>query len=82
MQDFLNALDEVKPAFGANTESLSTYVMHGMINYGDVYHHLRATLEALVKQVCDRRPGTCSGLCLLQQPSTHSARLRAAGQHQ
>lgn len=59
MADFMHALDEVKPAFGANMESLSTYIMHDMMDYGDAYHHLHATLGALVKQVGPQCSLTC-----------------------
>lgn len=51
MADFQKALDEVKPAFGANTEGLEVYRMAGMIPYGDAFSHLQATLHALVNQV-------------------------------
>eukprot|EP00877_Chromochloris_zofingiensis_P012938 jgi/Chrzof1/7899/Cz02g40140.t1 len=51
MQDFLKALDEVKPAFGAAVESLEAYRMQGIIDYGDAFSHLQSTLRALVSQV-------------------------------
>eukprot|EP00878_Enallax_costatus_P019245 GHUV01020299.1.p1 GENE.GHUV01020299.1~~GHUV01020299.1.p1 ORF type:complete len:671 (+),score=177.44 GHUV01020299.1:714-2726(+) len=51
MADFLAALDEVQPAFGANAENLSKSITHGIIDYGDAYRHLASTLQTLVSQV-------------------------------
>jgi hypothetical protein len=51
MGDFMAALEEVQPAFGANTEGLSKHMMHGIIDYGDAYKHLASTLKTLVSQV-------------------------------
>jgi hypothetical protein len=47
----MHALEEVQPAFGANTESLEVHRMHGIIDYGDTFRHLQATLTTLVGQV-------------------------------
>ena len=51
MADFLKALEEVKPAFGAATESLNSYCLHGIINCGENFDHLLSTLRMLVHQV-------------------------------
>ena len=51
MADFLKALEEVKPAFGAATESLNAYCLHGIINCGENFDHLLSTLRMLVHQV-------------------------------
>ncbi|KAI8476967.1 MAG: N-ethylmaleimide sensitive fusion protein [Monoraphidium minutum] len=51
MSDFLAALDEVTPAFGSNTEGLELCRRHGVIDYGDAFKHLQATLRTLVNQV-------------------------------
>ncbi len=59
MADFEHSLEEVKPAFGNNAESLQAYAMHGIINYGDVFDHLQQTLKALVQQV---GPAGCGAL--------------------
>jgi hypothetical protein len=57
MSDFEHALEEVKPAFGNNAESLAAYAMHGITNYGEVFGHLQQTLAALVQQVrCAQLP--------------------------
>ena len=49
--DFLHALEEVKPAFGAMTETLQQYAVHGIINCGDTFEHMRNTLRTLCHQV-------------------------------
>lgn len=66
--DFEHAMDEVKPAFGAATETLSGYCMHGIISYGDTFEHMRSTLRALVNQVrtSDKTPLLS---CLLEGPA-------------
>ena len=51
MADFLKALEEVKPAFGAATESLNAYCLHGIINCRENFDHLLSTLRMLVHQV-------------------------------
>lgn len=67
-EDFEHALTEVTPAFGANTDTLQSYRMHGMFNYGPVFEHLQATLAALVNQVrnSDKTPVLS---CLLEGPA-------------
>jgi len=68
MDDFEHALTEVVPAFGAATEALVGYRMHGIINYGTTFDHLRITLRALVAQVrnSDKTPVLS---CLLEGPA-------------
>ena len=51
MEDFDTALAEVKPAFGAVTETLETYRANGIIPYGERFDHLRSTCKTLVDQV-------------------------------
>lgn len=51
MGDFEAALEEVQPAFGANTESLQKHVMQGIIDYGEAHKHITATLQTLISQV-------------------------------
>ena len=51
MDDFGNAIEEVKPAFGAQTETLESYRMHGIISYGESFDQLMHTCERLVDQV-------------------------------
>lgn len=51
MGDFTLALDEVKPAFGAQMDTLEAYRMHGIISYGPAFEHLLHTCQRLVEQV-------------------------------
>lgn len=51
MSDFRGALAEVKPAFGAVTDTLESYRSKGMINYGARMQKLLGTCEKLVRQV-------------------------------
>lgn len=51
MEDFLSALDEVKPAFGATISTLDSYRLHGMVDYGPRYQHLLSSCRTLVRQV-------------------------------
>jgi len=55
MEDFEAALAEIKPAFGAVTETLAAYCLSGIIDFGAPFRHLRATCQTLVEQA--RRPG-------------------------
>ena len=52
MEDFESALAEIKPAFGAVTETLAAYCINGMIDFGEPFRHLLATCQTLVEQVC------------------------------
>lgn len=51
MEDFEAALAEVKPAFGAVTETLEEYRLNGIIEYSNHFRHLLATCKTLVEQV-------------------------------
>lgn len=51
MEDFLTAMEEVIPAFGATVERLDAYRLHGMVNYGVRYEQLVSSCKTLVKQV-------------------------------
>ncbi|KAK9840836.1 hypothetical protein WJX81_007964 [Elliptochloris bilobata] len=51
MEDFESAIAEIKPAFGAVTETLAAYVLNGMIDFGEPFRHLLATCQTLVEQV-------------------------------
>ena len=52
MQDFVTAMQDVKPAFGAVIDTLEMYRLNGIIDYGDSYRHLASTCHSLVAQVC------------------------------
>ena len=49
-EDFERALAEVKPAFGAVTETLEEYRLNGIIPYGAPFAHLLGTGNTLVEQ--------------------------------
>ena len=51
MADFERALSEVKPAFGAVTETLEQYRLNGMVDSGEHFRHLQSTCRNLVEQV-------------------------------
>ena len=51
MQDFQAALSEVKPAFGAVTDTLDAYRLNGIIDWGEGFRHLATTCRTLVEQV-------------------------------
>lgn len=53
MEDFLSALEEVKPAFGATIDTLDAYRLHGVIDYGRRHQHLLQSCKTLVRQVQD-----------------------------
>ena len=50
MEDFEEALKEVKPAFGAVTETLEAYRLNGIVEYGDNFRHLLSLCKQLVEQ--------------------------------
>ena len=56
MEDFVTAMEDVKPAFGAVIDTLETYRLNGIIDYGDSYRHLASTCQSLVEQVLRPRP--------------------------
>jgi vesicle-fusing ATPase len=51
MVDFLAALNEVKPAFGATIDTLDLYRLHGVVDYGPRHQHLLSSCRTLVRQV-------------------------------
>lgn len=51
MADFERALSEIKPAFGAVTETLEQYRLNGIIDSGEKFRHLQNTCRNLVEQV-------------------------------
>lgn len=51
MDDFMLALKEVKPAFGAVTETLNQYRLNDIINWGPGFMHLATTCKTLTEQV-------------------------------
>ncbi len=51
MEDFERALSEIKPAFGAVTETLEGFRLNGMIDSGPRHRDMMATCRKLVEQV-------------------------------
>ncbi|CAD7699543.1 unnamed protein product [Ostreobium quekettii] len=68
MSDFEAALEEVKPAFGAQRETLESYCTGGMISSGPVFDHLLSTCHRLVNQVRSSE-NTPLLTCLLEGPA-------------
>ena len=51
------AFEEVKPAFGAVRDTLESYRLNGIIDYGESFQHLTNTCNSLVEQA-----RTCASL--------------------
>ncbi|GJP83692.1 hypothetical protein CLOP_g13819 [Closterium sp. NIES-67] len=51
MVDFEEALKEVRPAYGANTEQLNMYRLNGMLQSLTAHHHILSTAKRQVVQV-------------------------------
>ncbi|KAL0846381.1 hypothetical protein Bca101_019627 [Brassica carinata] len=68
MEDFLHAIHEVQPAFGASTDDLERCRLNGMVDSGDRHNHIYKRAMLLVEQV---KVSTRSPLvtCLLEGPS-------------
>ncbi|GAA5842585.1 hypothetical protein JCM3766R1_004865 [Sporobolomyces carnicolor] len=50
-EDFMNALDEVQPAFGVNEEELQQVVQNGIIHFDSHVHNILRDGKLLVEQV-------------------------------
>ncbi|CAH8337599.1 unnamed protein product [Eruca vesicaria subsp. sativa] len=68
MEDFLHAIHEVQPAFGASTDDLERCRLNGMVDSGDRHNHIYKRAMLLVEQV---KVSTRSPLvtCLLEGSS-------------
>ncbi|KAF8821939.1 putative N-ethylmaleimide-sensitive fusion protein, partial [Cardiosporidium cionae] len=51
MPDFENALDEVKPAYGAEEDEFDKCLQNGIIRYGEAFNHLLLTSSSLTRQL-------------------------------
>ena len=67
--DFEQALVELKPAFGNDTESLQTFKVHGIISYGSRFEEAQGLLKKLVQQLRDTSTEAPLLSCLLEGPS-------------
>jgi vesicle-fusing ATPase len=67
MDDFMLALNEVKPAFGAAINTLEMCRLNGMLNCGERHAHIQRTVMTFVEQVrkSERTPLLT---CLLEGP--------------
>jgi vesicle-fusing ATPase len=68
MHDFIQALNEVKPAFGAAINSLEMCRLNGMLDCGDSHAHILRTAKTFVEQV-KKSERTPLLTCLLEGPS-------------
>ena len=63
MEDFMMAFEEVKPAFGAVRDTLESYRLNGIIDYGESFQHLTGTCNSLVEQARTRAYALISARC-------------------
>ncbi|KAF7144788.1 hypothetical protein RHSIM_Rhsim04G0021300 [Rhododendron simsii] len=68
MQDFLNAINEVRPAFGASTNDLERCRLNGMVDCGVRHEHIYKRTMLLAEQVRVSK-GSPLVTCLLEGPS-------------
>ncbi|KAM0954533.1 putative vesicle-fusing ATPase [Dioscorea sansibarensis] len=68
MDDFLHALEEIIPAFGASTDDLARCRLNGIVDCGDRHKHIYQRAMLLVEQVKVSK-GSPLVTCLLEGPS-------------
>uniref|UniRef100_A0A0E0L4Q8 Vesicle-fusing ATPase n=1 Tax=Oryza punctata TaxID=4537 RepID=A0A0E0L4Q8_ORYPU len=68
MDDFVNALHEITPAFGASTDDLERCRLRGMVDCGKAHNHLYERGMLLVEQVKVSK-GSPLVTCLLEGPA-------------
>ncbi|KAK3431413.1 hypothetical protein EUGRSUZ_E03294 [Eucalyptus grandis] len=68
MDDFLNALKEIVPAFGASTDDLERCRLNGIVSCGNRHKHIYERAMLLVEQVKVSK-GSPLVTCLLEGPS-------------
>ncbi|XP_058211082.1 vesicle-fusing ATPase-like [Rhododendron vialii] len=68
MEDFLNAINEVRPAFGASTNDLERCRLNGMVDCGARHEHIYKRTMLLAEQVRVSK-GSPLVTCLLEGPS-------------
>ncbi|KAK1308025.1 Vesicle-fusing ATPase [Acorus calamus] len=68
MDDFLNALHEIVPAFGASTDNLERCRLNGIVDCGERHKHIFQRAMLLVEQVKVSK-GSPLVTCLLEGPS-------------
>ncbi|KAJ7946983.1 vesicle-fusing ATPase [Quillaja saponaria] len=77
MDDFLHALQEITPSFGASTDDLERCRLNGMVDCGDRHRHIYQRAMLLVEQVKVSR-GSPLVSCLLEGPSSSGKTALAA----
>ncbi|XP_039129363.1 vesicle-fusing ATPase [Dioscorea cayenensis subsp. rotundata] len=68
MDDFLHALEEIIPAFGASTDDLARCRLNGIVDCGERHKHIYQRAMLLVEQVKVSK-GSPLVTCLLEGPS-------------
>ncbi|MQL90341.1 hypothetical protein Taro_022914, partial [Colocasia esculenta] len=68
MDDFLHALQEIPPAFGASTDDLERCRLNGIVECGDRHRHIYERAMLLVEQVKGSK-GSPLLTCLLEGPA-------------
>ncbi|KAK6805415.1 hypothetical protein RDI58_003200 [Solanum bulbocastanum] len=68
MDDFLHAINEVRPAFGASTDDLERCRLNGIVDCGERHQHIYRRTMLLAEQVKVSR-GSPLITCLLEGPS-------------
>ncbi|KAH7676371.1 vesicle-fusing ATPase protein [Dioscorea alata] len=68
MDDFLHALEEIVPAFGASTDDLARCRLNGIVDCGERHKHIYQRAMLLVEQVKVSK-GSPLVTCLLEGPS-------------
>ncbi|GJM93151.1 hypothetical protein PR202_ga09681 [Eleusine coracana subsp. coracana] len=68
MDDFVNALHEITPAFGASTDNLERCRLRGIVDCGNPHKHIYQRAMLLVEQVKVSR-GSPLVTCLLEGPA-------------
>ncbi|KAL2892077.1 Vesicle-fusing ATPase [Bienertia sinuspersici] len=77
MGDFLEAINEVKPAFGASTGDLERCRLNGMVDCGVRHEHIKQRTMLLAEQV-KLSKGSPLLTCLLEGPSSSGKTAMAA----
>lgn len=76
--DFLNALDEVKPAFGVSEEELSSRIQYGIIHFSPTINEILKEGQLFVKQVGGEAKSTPLFSVLLHGPTASGKTALAA----
>ena len=77
MQDFTNALKDIKPQFGVDEEDISRYIRGGIIDYGSSYQHMYTTLLMLASQVKTSEQTPLLSVLLEGEPGTGKTAMAA-----